>query len=268
MSSDATGNRAGSQFEPLSFETSAAPGAAACSKCGTVLRGSYHMIGQSMACATCRYAAQSKQEGGASNGVMRAIGYGLGVAAVGALVDYVLAKMTGYDMPIFVILVAYAAGLAVRKASGGAGGRKFQVIAMVMAYIAMGAAYMPLMVSAAGKMSDMTRARVVADSKARVDSITAANPDGVELDSASAAALAAAQSAGRKARDFKVPFQAAATLFVIALFGAPLLVSLANPIYGVFIGLALFRAWKRNAGDGSSAEQVTVSGPFRLQQAR
>lgn len=268
MSSDAAGNRAGSQFEPLSFATSAAPGAATCSKCGAVLRGSYHMIGQSMACATCRYAAQSKQDAGASNGVARAIGYGLGVAAIGALVDYLLAKMTGSDMPVFVILVAFAAGVAVRKASGGSGGRKFQVIALVMAYIAMGAAYMPLMVSAGNKMSELTRAQIVAASKARVDSITAANPEGVELDSASAAALAAAQSAGRKARDFKVPFQAAATLFVLALFGAPLLVSLANPIYGLFIVLALYRAWKRNAGDGSSPEQVTVSGPFRLQQAR
>jgi uncharacterized membrane protein (DUF4010 family) len=56
-------------------------------------------------------------------------------------------------------------------------------------------------------------------------------------------------------------------LLVMALFGAPLLVSLANPIYGVFIGLALFRAWKRNAGDGSSPEQAAVSGPFRLQPA-
>ena len=268
MSSDAAGNRAGSQFEPLSFETGAAPGAATCSKCGATLRGSYHMIGQSMACATCRYAAQSKQDSGASNGVMRAIGYGLGVAALGALVDYVLAKMTGYDMPIFVILVAFAAGVAVRKASGGVGGRSFQVVAIATAYIAMGAAYMPLMVSAGSKMSDMTRARIIAESKERVDSITAANPEGAELDSASAAAVAAAQSAARKARDFQVPAKAKVTLFFLALFGAPLLVSLANPIYGIFIALALYRAWKRNAGDGSSAEPVTVSGPFRLQQAR
>jgi hypothetical protein len=267
MPSDATNPRAGSQFEPLSFAPTGAPGSASCSKCGAALRGSYHMIGESMACAKCRYAAEATlQDGGDGSKVMRAIGYGLAVAALGALVDYVLAKMTGYDMPIFVILVAYVVGVAVRKASGGTGGRRFQVIAMVMAYIAMGAAYMPLMVTTAGKAAEVTRARVLAESKARVDSITAANPEGTELDSASAAALTRAQSTLRKVRDFKVPFSAAATLFLLALFGAPLLISLASPIYGLFVAFALYRAWKRNAGDGSSPEQVTVSGPFRLQQ--
>lgn len=268
MSNDATNPRTDPQFEPLSFDAKAAPAAATCSRCGTALRGSYHMIGESMACAKCRYAAQSKQqEGGDGGAVMRAIGYGLAAAAIGALVDYVFAKMTGDDFPIFVILVAFAAGKAVRMASGGHGGRKFQVIAMAMAYIAMGAAYMPLMVSTAGKAAEVARARVLAESKARVDSITAANPEGTELDSVSAAALARAQASLRKVKDFKVSFNAAATLFLLALFGAPLLVSLASPIYGLFIAFALYRAWRMNAGDGSSPQQVTVSGPFRLQQS-
>src|SRR6476620_11463352 len=130
MPNDASDSRAGSQFEPLTFHASAAAGAAACSRCGTQLRGSYHMIGESMACAKCRYAAQSQQQGGDGSGVMRAIGYGLVVALLGGLLDYAYALMTGDDYPFVVILVAYAAGLAVRKASGGRGGRQFQVIAM------------------------------------------------------------------------------------------------------------------------------------------
>lgn len=268
MPNDAPDSRAGSQFEPLTFDASAAPGAAACSRCGATLRGSYHMIGDSMACAKCRYAAQSQQQGGDDgSAVVRAIGYGLAVAAAGALIDYAYALATGDDVPIVVILVAYAAGLAVRKASGGRGGRKFQVIAMVMAYIAMGAAFVPLAASSGRSVAQSIRSELIASSQARIDSITAANPEGADLDSASEAAMTAARTTLRTAKDFKVSLKQQAAALLVALFGAPIFISLVSPIYGLFVALALYRAWKRNAGDGSSPEQVTVSGPFRLQQA-
>jgi hypothetical protein len=43
----------------------------------------------------------------------------------------------------------------------------------------------------------------------------------------------------------------------------PIFVGLASPISGLFIAYALYRAWKSNA----AGIPLTVSGPFRLQDA-
>lgn len=259
MPNDATNPQANSQFEPLTFDASAAPGAARCSRCGTQLRGSYHMIGESMACAKCRYAAQSGQEQ-AGGPVGRAIMFGLGAAAAGGIIDYAYAKLTGSTWPLFVILAAYAAGRAVRAGSGGHGGRKFQVTAMAMAYLAICFAFAPLYLLSTNE----ARATVVAAEQARVDSIVAANPDGAELDSASAAAVSAAKRKVSIAKALTPTSAGGARLFVVFVFGAPLIVALENPIFGLFLAFSLYRSWRLNEGNGTSPTLVTVSGPFRL----
>jgi hypothetical protein len=210
MSSDASNPRASLSFGPSSFDATAAPAAAVCGKCGTALRASYHLIGEIVACAKCRYAAQAEAENGGDSNMGRATAYGIAAALGVAVVNYAIAKASGSDVPVFVVLAAFAAGQAVRVGSRYAGGRKYQFLAIAMAYLAMGAAYVPLVISAGS--------------------------------AASTGAL------------------------VVAALGAPLLISILNPLYGFFIALALYRAWRRNGGDGATAVPVSVSGPFRLQQ--
>jgi hypothetical protein len=262
MSSDATNPRANSQFEPLSFDGAAAPASATCTKCGAALRGSYHMIGDSVACAKCRYAAQASPGEGAST-TQRAVAFGFGAVVAAAIVNYAIGKATGSDFPVFVILAAYAAGQAVRVGSRRVGSRKIQTIAIIMAYLAMGAGYVPLVLSVGAAVQKQTRAAGIARAQATIDSINAASPDAAD-DSEAGAALAAAQTRLQKAKNFSVPTSGAVEAVVIGVVGAPILMSL-NPIYGFFIAFALYRAWKRNAGEGSGAEPVAVSGPFRLQ---
>jgi len=148
MSSDATSSRTGSQFEPLTFETSAAPGAAACQKCGTVLRGSYHMINERMACGPCRFAAEEQLSGGTGlAGVARAVVFGAGAAVLGAAGYYAFVKLTNVEWALLTALVGLGVGMAVRVGSRGHGGRKFQVVAIALTYLAMSAAYMPFIIA-------------------------------------------------------------------------------------------------------------------------
>lgn len=150
MSSDATSNRAGSQFEPLTFETSAAPGAAACHKCGAVLRGSYHTINERMSCGPCRFAAEEQLNGGTGiAGLGRAIAFGTGAAIVGAAVYYAFVKITGFEWALITAFVGLGVGMAVRIGSRGHGGRKFQVVALALTWLAMGGAYLPFMLAGA-----------------------------------------------------------------------------------------------------------------------
>jgi len=216
MSSDATSNRAGSQFEPLTFETSAAPGAASCHKCGAVLRGSYHMINERMSCGPCRFAAEEQLSGGTGMaGLGRAIVFGAGAAIVGAAVYYAFVKITGFEWALITAFVGLGVGMAVRIGSRGHGGRKFQVVALVLTWLAMGGAYLPFML-------------------AGVPTADTSQQSGLVIGA-----------------------------MIIGLFTLPVVVGVASPISGLIIAYALYRAWKSNA----AGIPLTVSGPFRLQDA-
>lgn len=214
MSSDATSSRTGSQFEPLTFETSAAPGAASCQKCGTTLRGSYHMINERMSCGPCRFAAEEQLSGGTGMaGVARAIVFGAGAAVLGAAGYYAFVKLTNVEWALLTALVGLGVGMSVRIGSRGHGGRKFQIVALALTYLAMSAAYMPFIVA------ELTT-----------------GPETVAI--------------------------TPGVLFAW-LLKTPVFVGLASPISGLFIAYALYRAWKSNA----AGIPLTVSGPFRLQDA-
>lgn len=215
MSSDPASGRAPSQSEPLSFETSAAPGAATCHKCGTALRGSYHMIDERMSCGPCRFATEKQLSGGTGAvGLARAVVFGGGAAILGAAGYYAFVKVTGIEWALITAFVGLGVGMAVRIGSRGHGGPKFQGVAVGLTYLAMAGAYMPFI----------------------LDGLTETPGD---------AALSPA-------------------LVVGWLVKAPVIVGLASPISGLFIAYALYRAWKSNAG----GVPLTVSGPFRLQDAR
>lgn len=264
MSDDATSSRANSQFEPLTFEASAAPGAASCKLCGTALRGSYHMVNDDITCAKCRFAAEERLQGGTSAaGLARAIAFGIGAALVGAAAYYAFTKATGMEWALLTGLVGLGVGKAVNIGGNGHGGRKFQIVALALTWFAMAGAYMPFMVEGASTGAEHVRDKLTAQAAATVDSIRQANGPDAPLDSAGAAAIAKAQDRAAKAKNFKLPFSVVVIAFVAGLFTIPILVTFASPISGLFIGYALYRAWKFNRG----GQQITVGGPFRLQTA-
>jgi hypothetical protein len=264
MPNDATNSRGSSQFEPLTFDSSAAPGAASCKLCGTPLRGSYHMVNDNITCAKCRFAAEERLQGGTSAaGLVRAIAFGLGAAIVGAAAYYAFTKATGIEWALLTGLVGLGVGKAVNIGGNGHGGRKFQVVALALTWFAMAGAYMPFMLEGAGSGAEKARVKISAQAQATVDSIRQANGADAPLDSATLAALARAQDRATRAKNFKLPLSVALIAIVAGLFTAPILVAIASPISGLFIGYALYRAWKFNRG----GEQISVGGPFRLQSA-
>jgi len=264
MPNDATGSRGSSQFEPLTFDSSAAPGAASCKLCGAALRGSYHMVNDDIACAKCRFAAEERLQGGTSAaGLARAIAFGVGAAIVGAVAYYAFTKATGIEWALLTGLVGLGVGKAVNIGGNWHGGRKFQVVALALTWLAMGGAYMPFMLEGAGNGAQKAREKIAAQATATADSIRAANGADAPLDSAALAAVAKAKERAAIAKDFKLPMSVALIAIVVGLFTAPVLVAVTSPISGLFIAYALYRAWKFNRG----GQQITVGGPFRLQAA-
>jgi hypothetical protein len=286
MTNDSSNPRTTSQFEPLTFDASAAPGAAACARCGTQLRGSYHMVDESMTCAKCRYAAEAQSAGGTGAGaLLRAIGFGAGAAVVGAVGYYAFVKITDIEWALLTALVGIGVGMAVRIGSRGHGGRKYQVVALVLTYFAMAGAYLPFIAAGFNEASKDSRVaaatsgprpvplRSYADSMAALQTATGDEGDSTVEENAAAsvehpdAPTGAVQpAAAAKSSDMPptTAFAIVAGVLALGLLTTPVFVAFASPISGLFIAYALYRAWKTNAG---GLRPVTTSGPFRLQQA-
>lgn len=283
MSTDA--NRASSShFPPLSPISTVAE-AGVCTHCGTALRGSYHVINETVACAKCRYAAEEKQ---ASGGFGRALLYGIGAAIVGAIGYYLFVSLTGLEWGLITALVGVGVGQAVRIGSRSQGGRKFQLLAVVLAYLAMGGAYLPLGVKefakgwSQGAAADERAAAVHApdastastasreqaaagESNASGDAANASD-DSTALTTPATSSRALASAKGRKPQVnggiLALGFAAIVLAGILALFAMPILVALGSPISGLIMVFALIRAWRQNVG--VATEQVRVAGPFRL----
>jgi hypothetical protein len=69
--------------------------------------------------------------------------YGALAAAAGCVGWIVISKVTGYEIGIVAIGIGYLVGKAVRKGAGGFGGRRYQVLAMLLTYSSIALASLP-----------------------------------------------------------------------------------------------------------------------------
>ena len=130
-------------FEQAEFENPA-PIALACGYCGDALSGQYWEISKRPACASCRSVVL--RELAASNSqrnVLRALGYGLGAALAGSVVWELIEKLFHAQVGIVAIGIGYVVGRAVRKGAGGFGGRRYQVLAVLLTYSSIALAGLP-----------------------------------------------------------------------------------------------------------------------------
>ncbi len=128
------------QFDKAEFEQPRAT--RACGSCGQNIALEYFAAGDMVVCPAC--ADRVSGAGASKLAVLRAIGYGLGAALLGTLVWWLIMKITGLELGIVAIAVGYLVGYAVRRGSDGAGGWRFQAIAMALTYLSITASYVPL----------------------------------------------------------------------------------------------------------------------------
>jgi hypothetical protein len=69
--------------------------------------------------------------------------FGIGAAIAGAALYYAVIAITNFEIGLVAIAIGYMVGYAVRKGAGG-GGRRFQILAILLTYWAVGLAYVPL----------------------------------------------------------------------------------------------------------------------------
>lgn len=113
-----------------------------CSFCGTLLHPDYWLVGTKLACGGC--AQRGRMEVGASDSTgafVKAAAFGIGAGVAGGVAYYAITAWSGWRIGILAAFVGILVGRAVRIGSGGIGGRRYQVLAVVVTYLAVASTY-------------------------------------------------------------------------------------------------------------------------------
>jgi len=139
---------------PLQFDTAiprVAPSAISttegvtCALCKRTIPDEYYDVNGQSVCESCRGQLAQLAETPRGWGPLAMAGlFGLGAAIAGAILYYAVIAITNFEIGIVAIAIGFMVGWAVRKGAGGRGGRRFQVLALVLTYWAVGLAYTPI----------------------------------------------------------------------------------------------------------------------------
>jgi hypothetical protein len=239
------------QFEKAEYSDAAS--ATACAGCQGKLTDSYYAVADQILCRGCaeKLRAELADQGSRAGRLGRALGAGLGAAAVGTLIYYGVLALTGYEFGLIAIAVGYGVGLAVRWGARRRGGWGYQALAMGLTYLSIVAAYIPPIVQ------EIRKANVERPAAESAADPTSATPVGV-VD-------AAAKTPDTHQPDEPVSagrmFVAVAFLVLLAC-AAPFLAGVENIIGLIIIGVGLYEAWKLNR-----RVSFEISGPHPVSAA-
>jgi len=254
-----------------------------CSDCKTVLRTHYYALNERPVCGKCREPYAERIELGAGPGAMtRTLLYGVGAALIGAVLTGLGLRIFGLLRMLCAVGVGYFVGSAIKKANGGWPGRRFQVLAVVLTYVALGlGSVAPTLMSLGSARQELRRA--AADSAAAAQARAAADRD--DDDDATSAAPAAdlgkladsleaarsrphvrptpeVENAKKLAGGGMVHVLGGALLLMLVL---PILGLLQYGIYAAGVGVLAFGFGMKKAWDLTEGGiELALSGPFRV----
>jgi hypothetical protein len=244
------------QFEHAEFGGEA-PGPTSCERCQAAITGFYHLVNGAVTCDACReQLVNAPVEGTRVGRLSRALLLGIAGGAVGAGLWYAVRALTGYEVGLISIVVGLLVGNGVRKGSGGRGGRRYQVIAVAITYLAIVSTYVPMIVK---QIFDGTEAAGAPAAGAPVAGDPgSATPAGGKAPAPAGSAPAVPEPTPTAGQALLALGLFALLVTLIAL-AAPFLGGLEN-ILGIFIiAFGLWEAWKLNR-----VAPLVVTGPHAL----
>lgn len=201
---------------------------AVCKSCGQAISGAYYRVNGVPACASCAERIKDQMPRDSHSAFARGIAFGVGGAILGLGLYVGFALATGWIVGFVSLAVGYIVGKAIVYGSGGIGGRRYQIAAVLLTYMAVSLAAVPIAIS------QQLKQRSAQQQAQASDSASVSQP---------------------KVR----PFKALGVLTMIGL-ASPFL-DLADPAHGVigliilFVGIRI--AWRLTAG-----KAVDIIGPI------
>jgi hypothetical protein len=211
-----------------------------CATCQRAIADEYFDVNGQSVCTSCRTQLAQLAETPRSWGLFaKAALFGVGAAIAGAILYYAVIALTNFEIGI--VAIGYMVGWAIRTATAGRGGRRFQVLALVLTYWAVGLAYTPLTFQQLAEEDNKSQTQETA---------TAPAPE-----------PAAETPAESDAQPINLPL-AFAVLFGFSLALPVLAVVSSLPgglISGAIIAFGMLQAWKM-----TGAPALQISGPYRI----
>jgi hypothetical protein len=244
------------QFDRVEGATTAA--GMTCASCGNPIVSSYYDVNGNHVCLACKGRAERANDPVVGFAPFaKAFLFGGVACLIGAGIYYGVAALLNLEIGLIAILIGYMVGAAVRKATNGGGGRRYQVLALLLTYFAIGLAYTPFAVKGAMNAS-------------KADSTAVASGDQDSAKALAAFGDSTAASSSQAGEGIKPSSGGFAAAFAI-LLGGGILVVFALPVLAVFsempgglisaaiIGFGMQQAWKMTA-----AQVAVISGPYRV----
>lgn len=122
-------------------------GAAVCKACGRSLGGTHYRINGAPVCAACADGIKARFPEDSHAAYVRGITFGIGGAVLGLILYVAFAIATGLVIGFVSLAVGYLVGKAIVMGSKGRGGRRYQIAAVLLTYMAVSLAAVPIAIS-------------------------------------------------------------------------------------------------------------------------
>jgi hypothetical protein len=127
-----------------------------CVACKAPIHGTYYHAAGQMVCPECAQRIQQGQQTAPPASLAKAFLYGGGAALAGCIIYALVAIVLHAEIGLVSILVGYMVGTAIRKASGGLGGRPQQILAVALTYFAITTSYIPVVIYSGMQKSEQS----------------------------------------------------------------------------------------------------------------
>jgi hypothetical protein len=129
-----------------------------CRLCREPLQFEYFDMAGATICGACRDKIEAgRAVGGGPHRFLRSVGFGVGAAIIGAIIYALIVNLTGFEFGLMAVVLGYMVGRSVSLGSYHRGGRRYQILAMLLTYAAICVEYIPQVMQAMHKSSSVLR---------------------------------------------------------------------------------------------------------------
>jgi len=228
------------------------PGTDRCAACSQPILSEYYRVNSTMVCPTCVSSAQNSLPKDTHGAFMRAVLFGCAGALLGLILYSAFGIITGLVIGYLSLGVGYLVGKAMMMGSKGIGGRRYQIVAVLLTYAAVSTSAIPIAISMQSKQRREQKQQL-ADEQRQSEKESGQQP--------SEATPAQSEPAAESPQHPKVNLAAALGYLALIGLASPFL-ELQDPVHG-FIGLIILLVGIRIAWQITAARLPEISGPFQ-----
>lgn len=120
------------------------PGGDHCQFCHQPIAGNYFRANGAMTCPGCADKVRGEQARDSHSAFVRALLFGIGAAILGMILYATFAIVTGIVIGYAALAVGWIVGKAMITGSKGVGGKRYQIVAVLLTYAAVSTAAIPI----------------------------------------------------------------------------------------------------------------------------